>query len=498
MKTNTTDPLAGDVPFKVEKKGIDPISDAERHGTPRELFGIWFAASISYLPLVYGGIFWLSGINLWQSALVALCATVVSFALLAFLSASGVRAGAPTLTVSRAAFGPRGNLAPALMSWFNALGWDIIACVLVTDALLDALKVLHFPASGPLVTVICLVLVALLVGFAGFLGHATIVRLSLAATIVLGLFSLAVGVFLLLRADWAAVLSVPAGPWGSAVLPLLSLTMAALGLTWVTSAGDYTRYLPRQSKTKSLLLWTIGGAMVPTVSLILLGYLLTSAVPGVPTSSDPVAAVGAALPGWMALPYLLAVIGGLIAGLVIGIYSSGLILLSGLTVFGVSLPRSRTVWIDVAIMFVESCLLLLVVQSFVQPFESFLQIVTVPLMAWSAIFLLDMVDRKSYDQQGLTATGPGSSYYYRGGVNWPAGVCWLIGILVGLLFTSSPKFIGPLATSGFFATTSCGYALGFVASAVCYAVALYGVPVIRRRTATRPRATRAEQNGRSS
>jgi cytosine/uracil/thiamine/allantoin permease len=46
-------------------------------------------------------------------------------------------------------------------------------------------------------------------------------------------------------------------------------------------------------------------------------------------------------------------------------------------------------------------------------------------------------------------------------------VAWLLGIVVGLLFTVSPWFTGPLAR-GIFASSSLGYLLGFVVSALVY------------------------------
>jgi NCS1 family nucleobase:cation symporter-1 len=52
-------------------------------------------------------------------------------------------------------------------------------------------------------------------------------------------------------------------------------------------------------------------------------------------------------------------------------------------------------------------------------------------------------------------------------VNWVAMVAWLLGIVVGLAFTVSPWFKGPLA-QGIFATSSLGYLIGFVVSALAY------------------------------
>ena len=61
----------------------------------------------------------------------------------------------------------------------------------------------------------------------------------------------------------------------------------------------------------------------------------------------------------------------------------------------------------------------------------------------------------------------GVADYYRAGINWRALLAWLAGVTVGLVFTVSPWFSGPLAT-GIFATSSLGYLLGFLVSALLY------------------------------
>ena len=60
-----------------------------------------------------------------------------------------------------------------------------------------------------------------------------------------------------------------------------------------------------------------------------------------------------------------------------------------------------------------------------------------------------------------------SVYYYTGGIHLPAGIAWIFGILVGLVFTTSPWFTGPLAR-GVFAQSSLGFILGFVVAGLTY------------------------------
>src|SRR5438309_1388523 len=126
--------------WSIELHGIDPISDNERHGSPFELFWIWFAANIGILGVVYGGILASAGLNLWQSIFVALVGCVGSFILVGVLSIAGVWGGAPMLTLSRAPFGPRGNIGPTLISWISLVGWETVIVVTAAYALLGLLN----------------------------------------------------------------------------------------------------------------------------------------------------------------------------------------------------------------------------------------------------------------------------------------------------------------------------------------------------------------------
>src|SRR5258708_25763931 len=152
---------AADRVWSIELHGIEPIGDQERHGTPLELFWVWFAANLGILGIVYGGILATSGLNLWQSLLVALVAPVLSFLLVGALSVAGKWGGAPMLTLSRASFGVRGNLGPALVSWISLVGWETISVITAAYALLGLLNLAALPAHT-FWTVVSLVVIAVL------------------------------------------------------------------------------------------------------------------------------------------------------------------------------------------------------------------------------------------------------------------------------------------------------------------------------------------------
>ncbi|MGH8964332.1 MAG: cytosine permease, partial [Actinomycetes bacterium] len=102
-------PQARQSALRVEENGINVISDAERHGTPRQLFWPWFAANISVLGLSYGAFAFGFEISFAQALIAGLFGIVFSFLLCGFVAIAGKRGSAPTMVLSRAAFGVCGN-----------------------------------------------------------------------------------------------------------------------------------------------------------------------------------------------------------------------------------------------------------------------------------------------------------------------------------------------------------------------------------------------------
>ena len=118
VSTGQGAPPESDRPWSIETNGIEPIAESERHGKPSDLFWIWCAANIGVLDITYGSyLVTFYGLNLAQAVIVMIVGTVLSFLLVGFISLAGKRANAPTLVVSRAAFGSVGNRLPTLISY---------------------------------------------------------------------------------------------------------------------------------------------------------------------------------------------------------------------------------------------------------------------------------------------------------------------------------------------------------------------------------------------
>ena len=166
---------SADQVWAIELHGIEPISDQDRHGRPFELFWVWFAANIGILGIVYGAILTAFGLNLWQSALVALAGSAGSFLLVGVLERGrqvGWRAQPDALASSLRRTRQPGTHA-AQLDQPRRLGDDQrhhrdLCAAWPTRSLRPAAQILSGPLSASS-------LIALLVVAAGLLGHATLV-----------------------------------------------------------------------------------------------------------------------------------------------------------------------------------------------------------------------------------------------------------------------------------------------------------------------------------
>src|SRR5579884_229323 len=368
------------------------------------------------------------------------------------------------LTLSRAVFGTRGNFGPTLVSWISLVGWETILVIISTGAFLEMLQVFGIKVNSAWTVAGILVLAALVVA-CGYLGHATLVWIQRAATWIFGILTVVIIAFLIPQTNWSKLLSQPAGPWDTGVVTAFVLIMAGTGIGWINSGADYARYLPHRSSGRAITFWTTFGGTLPLYVLMITGVLLASFRADTLTATDPLAPIREALPSWLAIPYLLTAIGGLLAGAALDIYSSGLNLLA----LGLRVKRQYAVLIDGVLMVIGSIYVLLIRNDFQGALTSFLLLLADGLTVWAAIFLIDMIWRRGYDTQGLDDTGKTSVYHYTSGFHLPACIAWLVGVVVGLLFTSSSFFTGPLAR-GIFVSTSLGYLLGAAVSIVLYLV----------------------------
>lgn len=133
----STAPAPGPVeaPPGVEARGIDLIPESERHGSPRDLFGMWLGGNLNVFYVVNGAVVISMGLSFAQS-LFAIAAGNLAFLAVGFASLQGPRTGTSTFAVSRASYGPNGGRFLALFNWVTCVGFEASGLSLVVLAAL--------------------------------------------------------------------------------------------------------------------------------------------------------------------------------------------------------------------------------------------------------------------------------------------------------------------------------------------------------------------------
>ncbi|MFB9238180.1 purine-cytosine permease family protein [Plantactinospora siamensis] len=376
--------------LSVEANGINVIAERERRGAPRDLFWPWCAANIAVLGISYGSFFLGFGVSFWQATAAGAVGTVASFLLVGFVSLAGKRGSAPTMVLSRAAFGVRGNALPAALSYVLLVGWETVLCSLATLATATVFGRLGW-GNGAATKIAAFLVVAAIVVLAGILGFTAIMRLQGIITVVTAVLTVGYLAFTVDRVSWATVSAIPAGSAG-AVIGTLIFAMTGFGLGWVNSGADYSRYLPRTASSRGVVTWTTVGASLAPVILIGYGLLLAGSDPNLNGSiaTDPIGALTTILPTWYLVPFAIVAILGLIGGAVLDIYSSGLTLLT----LGLRVPRWTAAGIDGIIMIAGTVYLVWFAGSFLGSFQGFLITLGVPIAGWCGVFLADLALRR--------------------------------------------------------------------------------------------------------
>jgi nucleobase:cation symporter-1, NCS1 family len=408
----------------IEANGINVIDESERKGTSAGLFWPWCASNISVLAVPYGAFMLSYGVSFGQAVVAGLIGIVGGFLLVGLVSIAGKRGSAPTLVLSRAPFGRYGNSLPGVVSYLLLVGWETVLVALSTKAVATVFAQLGW-SSGDGVKIVAFVVVAAAIVGAGILGFDAIMRIQRWLTLAMVVVT---AVYIALTVDeihWSKASNLSNGTT-AAVMGAGILVLTGFGLGWVNTAADYSRYLPRATRTGGVVFWPAFGGSLPVVILVGYGLLLcaSSSSLSAAVSNDPIGGLATVLPDWFLVPFVLVAVAGLISGAILDLYSSGLTLLT----LGLRIPRFAAAGIDGVLMILGTIYIVWVAaDNFLGIFEGFLITLGVPMAAWCGVFLADLlVRRRDYDEPSLfTSRGR------YGAVGWPAVLVMAAATLIG-------------------------------------------------------------------
>ncbi len=307
--------------LEVEPTGIEFVRPEQRHGTPRQLFGLWFSANAEIATWMVG-VFAVAlyGTTLPGAALGLVAGNILGFALLGVLATFGPQYGVPQMVASRLAFGRYGNALPAALSFLAGVGWFAINTVFGAYALET---ITRLPYGLALALMLLAQIVLAVYGYNLIHWFERVSALLLAAGFTL------LGIVTFSRADWHAAFNAHAPAAGGGEVGGIILA-TALGFSyatgWVPCASDYSRYLPESTSPRRVWRYSFFGCVVPCIVLEIMGAATVTAVHGVNfATASPTQAIASLLgSGTISAIVLLTVVLGTLTANCMNLYSGAM------------------------------------------------------------------------------------------------------------------------------------------------------------------------------
>ena len=435
MSTNsarTENRRGAGAPRLIEKRSIDYVPLAERHGKVWHLWPVWFSGDAHLATVATGVVGVALGGNLvWMAIAVVLGSAFGTF-FMAFHSTQGPQLGLPQMIQSRPQFGYVG----ALLVWGVALiayiGFNAFNQILAAQTI----HTLYGGDAAP--TMIMFSILSVLLAIAGY------DLIHVAQRLVAYVLICALLVFTV-----AAVLHCRFAPAELdlarfSAVPFITQVFAAASyqISWSIYVSDYSRYLPRDVGVSASFWWTYLGAFIGGTWTMLVGTLSMAMFPKLEVATALRAAADSALPGY-GKPLLICSLLGLVTITSLNFYGASLTLLSVADSFKPNRPTLPKRLVTLAFSGVAATALALSsTHDFVQKFGEFLAVLLYLFTPWTAINLVDFYVVRKGHYSVREIFNPRGMY---GRWNWRGLCAYGVGFAAMIPFFSTDLYTGPIA-----------------------------------------------------
>ncbi|HEY6517039.1 MAG TPA: cytosine permease [Steroidobacteraceae bacterium] len=418
----------------LEKRSIDYVPLAERHGKVWHLWPVWFSGDAHLATLTVGILGIALGGNLfWTGIAVALGCAIGTF-FMAFHSAQGPQLGLPQMIQSRPQFGYVGALLVWVVALVTYVGYNSFNQVLAAQALHQLVS--RIPADSPAVVIGFAVLGAglAIVGYDSI--HVAQRAVAFVMIALLSVFSAG-----------AVLLQIPAVQWdpsGFRAGPFLSELLAAASyqLSWSIYVSDYSRYLPRETSVRASFWWTYLGAFIGGAWMMLVGSIAAASAPQLDVAAALERTAERIFPGFGPV-LLVGALLGLITIEALNFYGASLTLLSVCDTFrkGTSGIGRRIATLALTAI-VATGIALDSSSNFLARFSALLSLLLYLFTPWTAVNLVDfyLVRRGHYSVREIF--NPRGMY---GRWQWRGLMAYGVGFAAMIPFFSTDFYTGPAA-----------------------------------------------------
>jgi len=425
--------------LRVDVHSIEPIPEADKDSTGLQQMWIWAGANIAPINWALGALGIVLKLGLWETIAVIVVGNLVGCAIFAGFTVMGHKTGVNQMVLQRSAFGRRGAYLPSALMFLMTLGWigvNTYFPVKIAVAILGQFGIGDTWLTNLVVCTVVMV-IQVLIGIYGFYAIRTFEKYTVPVTAaIMVLMSILAwtrpGVV-----NWQLTSTLPP----AAHLAMITLLMTAIGvgwgISWVTWASDYSRFVPRKVSSTSVFWYSYLGMFVPTVWLAILGATVAS----VTKDTDPAKMVSAVFGGIMSILVLLMVLHGPIATNILNVYSAALAALS----MGLRLSRTAMALIAGVVGYLVT-IYFVFQPSFAQAFDNWMISLLLWMSPWAGVVLTDFfIVRHGRIDVGELYREPERSAY--GDINWGAIVAFVVGLVAGWSVEDGlvPALKGPIS-----------------------------------------------------
>ena len=252
------------VALGIESHSVDFVPEDERHGRVTDQGLFWFVSNFQFFAIAIGFVGPSLGLSLGYTALGGTIGILVGTTFQAFHASQGPEMGLPQMIQSRAQFGYRGVIVPLLATLVSVIGYNVVATVLAADGVYALLGL----GRGATAVTVSLLGCALAIWGYDWLHRAFKL-----------LFWISLPLFLILTLDIATrhtggALPHATGGFSWAAFGTEVASAASFNIGSAPYVSDYSRYLPKNTPRRLIILNVFAGSAAAAIWLIVLGAWL--------------------------------------------------------------------------------------------------------------------------------------------------------------------------------------------------------------------------------
>lgn len=404
---------------------ISPTPKSERSMTLFSTFTLWLAANVVITSIMTGMMF-VPDLSIQDALLAIFIGSAIGAVPLILTGLIGTRTGLPTMVVSRAAFGQKGAILPAIVNTLVLIGWSWIQAYMAGLSLNYAVEYATGYSNINMFVIVTEVLVVAITiyghrGVESIEKWVSVAMLALSALVFYKLFTV-------YEVSSLIEMEISENPAISFVIAFD--IVVATAFSWMSSVCDFNRHC---RSGKSSMWGTYLGYLLASLIAMGLGAVVSgfSVVNNMEQTYDPTVLLAAHGFGFVAA---IVVFLSVLSTNVMALYSATMSLMN---VF----PKTNF-WKPIIALGIICTLGTLLKESLMTNFFDFVLLVGTLFIPVFAIILVDyfVVKKSRYDAEDIAFDRRGL-YRYQGGINVVAYIAYLIGALFAYYFT----YIHPLS-----------------------------------------------------